>query len=211
MPKKIGVICAMQRELDLLDGSVPNLVCALSGIGKVNAAVAAESMITGEKPDCIISLGVAGTFVEGINEGDFIIASKTAYHDVWCGEGNAPGQVQGLPLFYESSPELLKAAEDAIKTAKVGLICSGDQFYISREEDGRQKKMFPEALAIDMEAAAIAQVCHLHDVPFLAVKIISDNHLHPSQTERYDSFWNTLAERSFRAAKDILTKITETL
>ncbi|MCQ2175097.1 MAG: 5'-methylthioadenosine/S-adenosylhomocysteine nucleosidase [Bacteroidales bacterium] len=211
MPKKIGIICAMKRELDLLEGLSGNLVCALSGIGKVNAAVTAERMIADEKPDCIISLGVAGTFVEGINEGDFVIASRTAFHDVWCGKGNAPGQVQGLPLFFESDHTLLKAAVDAIRTAKVGLVCSGDQFYISREEDNRQKKLFPDALAIDMEAAAVAQVCFLHGIPFLAVKIISDNHLHPSQAERYDSFWDTLAEKSFRAVEDILAKINETL
>lgn len=211
MPKKIGIICAMQREFDLLEGLSGNLVCALSGIGKVNAAVTAERMIADEKPGCIISLGVAGTFVEGINEGDFVIASKTAYHDVWCGEGCAPGQVQGLPLFFESDNVLLKAAVKAVGAARVGLICSGDQFYISREEDERQKKLFPGTLAVDMEAAAVAQVCFLHDIPFLAVKIISDNHLHPSQAERYDSFWDTLAEKSFRAAEDILAKINETL
>lgn len=69
----------MQREFDLLEGLSSNLVCALSGIGKVNAAVTAERMIADEKLDCIISLGVAGTFVEGINEGDFVIASETSW------------------------------------------------------------------------------------------------------------------------------------
>lgn len=208
MPKKIGVICAMEREFGLFAGCSENIFCALSGVGKVNAAIAAERLIYDNHPDCIISLGVAGTFTEGIEEGDFVIASKVAYHDVWCGNGNEPGQIQGLPLYFYSDPILLKCAQGALVNAKTGLICSGDQFYISREEDQRQKEMFPEVLAIDMEAAAIAQVCHIHKIPFLAIKIISDSHLHQSQEERYESFWSNLADESFKAATAIIEKIS---
>lgn len=70
-----------------------------------------------------------------------------------------------------------------------------------------QKGWFPDALAIDMEGTAVAQVAVLHNIPFLAVKIISDNHTQGEQRERYDGFWPNMADRSFTTVKTILGSI----
>lgn len=200
--RRLGIICAMEREMSIISGrpDVAGVRCVLSGIGKVNAAVATIGIIGDFKPDAVLSLGVAGSFAEGIGVGDIVIATQTAYHDIWCGEGNVFGQVQGLPPRFDSDPALLAAARGLLPDAKTGLICSGDQFYIGEQEDLRQKRLYPEALAVDMESAAAAQVCHLNGIPFLSVRAISDIHGDGLQREHYKSFWQSSSE-------DILTRL----
>lgn len=201
----IAIVCAMQKELDLIRTlSADNIHCRLSGIGKVNAALTANDLIEDTNPDYVLSIGVAGTFARGLEEGDVVIAERVAYHDVWCGEGNVPGQVDGCPKFFECDPSLVEKAARAIPDAKAGLVISGDQFYISLEEDMRQKAMYPDALAVDMESAAVAQTCLRHGVPFLAVKVISDTHLDGRQAEHYDDFWSSMAAKSFSALSRFL-------
>ncbi len=208
---KIGIICAMQSELELLsrqyDSNSEHIRCVLSGIGKVNAAMAASTLIDSFKPDCMLSIGVAGSFAEGIVEGDVVIASETAYHDVWCGEHCSFGQVEGQPQRFACDSKLLGKATAALPEARVGLNITGDQFYISMEEDARQKALYPDALSIDMEAAAVAQVCRAKDVPFLAVKIISDQHNDDRQAERYADFWDNMADKSFTVIKKIINSL----
>ena len=208
---KIGIICAMQSELELLsrqyDSNSEHIRCVLSGIGKVNAAMAASTLIDSFKPDCMLSIGVAGSFAEGIVEGDVVIASETAYHDVWCGEHCSFGQVEGQPQRFACDSKLLSKATAALPEARVGLNITGDQFYISMEEDARQKNLYPDALSIDMEAAAVAQVCRAKDVPFLAVKIISDQHNDDRQAERYADFWDNMADKSFTVIKKIINSL----
>lgn len=201
----------MQSELELLsrqyDSNSEHIRCVLSGIGKVNAAMAASTLIDSFKPDCMLSIGVAGSFAEGIVEGDVVIASETAYHDVWCGEHCSFGQVEGQPQRFACDSKLLGKATAALPEARVGLNITGDQFYISMEEDARQKALYPDALSIDMEAAAVAQVCRAKDVPFLAVKIISDQHNDDRQAERYADFWDNMADKSFTVIKKIINSL----
>lgn len=208
--KNIAIVCAMLKEYDLLTrefGDGADVHCLLSGIGKVNAAVAAERLIARYSPDCILSIGVAGSFAEGVSEGETVIVDRTAYHDVWCGVHYLPGQVENMPLFYPSDPELIAIAKSSLPDAHVGLLCTGDQFYISPEEDARQKGLFPDALAVDMEGAAVAQVAYMHSTPFLAVKIISDTHNDGRQKEHYDDFWDRLSERSFSSIHKLLDNL----
>lgn len=205
--RRIGIICAMKKEYDLLVREFPEegeVFCTLSGMGKVNAAAAAQKLVCETKPDCLLSIGVAGTFVDGLTEGTAVIVSRSAFHDVWCGGECAVGQVGGFPLFFESDPELLSIAQESLPDAVTGLLCTGDQFYISQEEDMRQKSLFPDALAVDMEGAAVAQVAYMNSIPFLAVKIISDNHVDGHQIEHYTSFWAEMAEKSFTSIRKIL-------
>ena len=139
---KIGVIVAMESEYEaLLNAGVENVVKA--GIGKVNAARATAELILTERPDCIINSGVAGGIDNRLKVGDFVLGSQVAYHDVWCGEGNLRGQVQGLPQRFCADSSLLSCAR-GLKTENVtlheGLICTGDQFLTTLEEDMKVKK-----------------------------------------------------------------------
>ena len=68
-----------------------------SGIGKVNAALSAQRLILACRPDCIISTGVAGGLDSSLRPKQVVASSEVVYHDVWCGEPNQWGQVQGMP------------------------------------------------------------------------------------------------------------------
>lgn len=222
---RIGVIAAMSKECRLIENLLTdkknthgtlyehthgilgrNEVCLMqSGIGKVNAAIGTEEMIREFHPDCIINSGVAGGLVSSLNRTDIVVGEKTAYHDVWCGEGDW-GQVQGLPPFFEGDRSLIERimqTENRLRIRK-GLICTGDQFITNNETLKEIKRHFHDALAVDMEAAAIAQVCYLHHMPMLSIRIISD--VPGSQTDQiddYNQFFAQLSEQSFSVLKKL--------
>ncbi len=187
------------------------LILAKGGIGKVNAAVATVEMIALHHPDAILSTGVAGGIDASLHVMDVVASHEIVYHDVYCGEGNSFGQVQGLPARFPGNPVLYEAA---LKLPGVygGLLCSGDRFINQAEEQQSIKKAFPDGLAVDMESAAIAQVCYLDGVPFLAFRILSDT---PGATEnhsqQYQDFWGSLAEHSFQTLKTFLETLPESL
>lgn len=201
---KTGVIVAMEQELVAVRAA--GVVSArLSGIGKVNAARTTTEMILQDHPDCIINSGVAGSFSPLVRVGDIVIGSSVAYHDVWCGDGNARGQVQGLPERFEADPRLLELASPL---GHVGLIATGDEFVDTPEADARIAALYPEALAVDMESAAIAQVCYLYHMPFLSMRVISDVQVEGvERMAMYEGFWQDISERSFAALKQLLERI----
>ena len=181
------ILAAMDCEVRPLREA--GLECLQTGIGKVNAARAAVEAILTERPDAIISTGCAGGMAPGLRQMDVVIASETAYHDVWCGEPNPFGLIEGQPQRFPADPVLLEAAFKAAPYAHKGLIVTGDQFFISLEEDRRILGLYPDALAADMESAAIAQVCRHYGVPFLSVRVISDVHTsEKDQKLTYDAF-----------------------
>ena len=206
---KKGLIVAMTSEYEALRRAGVTGVIK-SGIGKADAARAATEFILTEHPDCIINSGCAGGVGAGLHVCDIVVGSQTAYHDVWCGEGNLPGQVQGLPQRFDADPALLRAAL-SLQTAqpvRSGLICTGDQFLTSPEDDARVLGIYPDALACDMESAAIAQVCHHYGVPFLSFRMISDVHgSGQDATALYNDFWQKVADDSFAFLKLLIDKL----
>ncbi len=220
---KIGIITAMSSEQKQLanqlenpterkegpftytEGTIKNntIILMLCGIGKVNAAAGAVEMIRNFAPDCIISTGVAGGIDSCLNVMDVVVSSRIVYHDVWCGEGNAYGQIQGLPLYFTGNETLYQCAIslDTETAIHGGLICSGDKFITDRQELETIKANFPEGLAVDMESASIAQVCHLYEVPFISFRIISDTPGAEKHLEQYKNFWGEMADRSFHVTE----------
>ena len=206
---KTGLIVAMASELEALRrAGIPDAV--QSGIGKAAAARTATEMILREHPDCIINSGCAGGLAPGVDVCDIVVGAQTAYHDVWCGEGNPWGQVQGLPQRFDADPALLRAAQ-ALQTSspvRCGLICTGDQFLTTAEDDARVLGLYPDALACDMESAAIAQVCHHYGVPFLSFRMISDVHGSGQDAMAlYKDFWTKVADDSFSFLKLLIDKL----
>ena len=206
---KKGLIVAMTSEYEALRRAGVTGVIK-SGIGKADAARAATEFILTEHPDCIINSGCAGGVGAGLHVCDIVVGSQNAYHDVWCGEGNLPGQVQGLPQRFDADPALLRAAL-SLQTAqpvRSGLICTGDQFLTDPEDDARVLEIYPDALACDMESAAIAQVCHHYGVPFLSFRMISDVHgSGQDATALYKDFWAKVADDSFSFLKLLIDKL----
>ena len=179
------------------------------GIGKTNAASGVTNLIMSFHPDYIISTGAAGGIDAKLNVMDIVIGKEVCYHDVICGDNYDPGQVQGLPRFFSGNAHLIDIATSLQTDIRIvpGLICTGDQFITNRDELNVIKEKYPEGLAVDMESAGIAQVCHLWNVPMLSFRIISDTPGVDAHFEQYLNFWDTMAEKSFAVTKEFLSKI----
>lgn len=176
-----------------------NIILLQCGIGKVNASSGVTNLILNFKPDSIVSTGVAGGIDTCLRIMDVVVSTQTCYHDVICGEGVDPGQVQGLPRFFESDKKMAEVAEKLKSDVRIvpGMICTGDQFITNRDQLNMIKAEYPEGLAVDMESAAISQVCHIFEVPFVSFRIISDTPGAEAHFEEYLNFWQTMADKSF--------------
>ena len=186
------------------NASQNTLILMTCGIGKVNAAVGATTLIHHYKPDCIISTGCAGGIDPDLQVMDVVASTEVTYHDVTI-PGCEHGQIQGLPARFRAEEQLLEAIED--NSVKRGLICSGDQFISDRTQLQAIKAAIPEALAVDMESAAIAQTCFLHAVPFLSFRILSDTPGADEHLQQYLNFWDEMADHSFETTRRFLTNL----
>lgn len=184
------------------------VVAMKCGIGKVNAALGAASMIDGYAPDLIINSGVAGGTGGSAGILDIVVGTRIAYHDVWCGPGTEWGDAAGCPRFFTTTDRVnsLKClSEDS--TVKHGLICSGD-IFVSRPEDvSRIKALYPEVDAVDMESAAIAQTCYLRDVPFACIRVVSDTPGAADNISQYNNFWEEAPRHTFDKLRQVIEQI----
>ncbi|SUC10190.1 5'-methylthioadenosine/S-adenosylhomocysteine nucleosidase [Pasteurella canis] len=196
---KIGIVGAMAQEVEILANLMENKVitqvasCTIyegdiqgksvalvqSGIGKVAAAMGTTALLQLTRPDIVINTGSAGGVTAGLNVGDIVISNETIYHDVdVTAFGYVKGQLPACPPAFVSD-ERLSALAETIALAqghnvKRGLICSGDSFINGGEALAKIKVDFPNVMAVEMEATAIAQVCHAFNLPFVVVRAISD-------------------------------------
>ena len=177
------------------------------GIGKVNAAMGALMLVNHFAPHYVINSGVAGGADLSVHVMDVVAGARVAYHDVWCGPESELGRVQGLPLYFEGSSRLLDLIPEREDIHK-GLICSGDWFVDKKEDVNRIKGSFADALAVDMESGAIAQVCHLCKVPFLALRVISDSPgASHDNTRQYLDFWTDAPRETFKLVQEIINNL----
>ena len=228
--KRIAIIVAMQSEFNLVSNilehaepreiegakalvgelSGKQIILLKSGIGKVNAAMQVTSLIAEMHPDYIINSGVAGGIGEGMHQGDIVVGTEACYHDVWCGEGEW-GQVQGYPLKFSANEHLLEAAKSVVKDNSqlvFGLICTGDQFISDLATLQGIKRNFPDGKAVDMESAAIAQVCYAKQVPFMSLRIVSDTPgMEPDNTTQYLDFFAEAPKKTFAVLRQLLEMI----
>ena len=227
---KIGIIIAMDKEFrrisELLDGldveldrerkfvtgtlGENELVLHQCGIGKVNAAIGASEMIRRYNPDLLVRTGCAGGGRTDMEVMDIVASTELAYHDVYCGEAMGKtvyGQVQGMPARYSSPSDLVEKAKSVSPRVHAGLIVTGDWFVDSKEKMREIVSHFPEAAAVDMESAAIAQTCHIYGIPFISFRVISDIPLKDTNAAMYHDFWNTVADHSFETTKEFLLKL----
>ena len=220
---KIGIIVAMSKELAMIlpllsDATVEtrgavtlhrgriggnDIAVMQCGIGKVNAAIGAVSLIDAFSPDLVINTGVAAGAGDDIRVMDIVVADSLAHHDFWC-IGEEWGHVPGCPRLFPA--EVPAVAEKS--GAKKGLIASGELFISRKEEIDSIRSHFPMVKAVDMESAAIAQACCLRQVPFMCLRVISaspwTSHDNSSQ---YEDFWTEAPQKSFAAVSEILASL----
>lgn len=223
---KIGIIVAMDKELHQLSALLHDahhdvvsptaftlghvgphdVVLQKCGIGKVNAAIGTVEMIRRHHPDLILSSGCAGGADTTLSVGDVVVATETVYHDAYCGTDVAFGQIMGMPPRYAAPRHLVDKAlaMPCSTTVRSGLTVSGEWFVDTREKMRAILDRFPDALAVDMESCAIAQVCHVYHVPFLSFRIVSDVPLRDHHAAMYFDFWDRIAQGSFDVTRTFL-------
>jgi adenosylhomocysteine nucleosidase len=155
-----------------------------SGIGLVNAAGAAAAAIvlaerSGAPAPVVLSAGTAGGTGPRIRVGDVVVGAEYVNLDADARVfGYVYGQVPRMPASYLGDDRLLRsslafAPEGGGWRTHAGLIASSYSF-MTPEKVERGMAFFPAIVATDMESVALAQTCHVHGVPFLSVRGISD-------------------------------------
>lgn len=227
---KFGIIAAMQEEmieiekimeqkqiqkiyeLNFITGKINSVDVVLveAGVGKVNAARTTQILIDKFKVDVIINVGSAGSANDELNIGDIVIGKKIVQHDFdITAFGHPKGYISNVGQYIESDKILIEKIEQTIFkmqdnefNIKIGTIASGDIFCTEFKMKEKIRNKF-NADAIEMEGAAIAQVCKLDGIPFIVIRSISDkpngnNHI------TFDQFLEIASKRCAQIIKEFL-------
>ena len=200
MSNIIGIIAAMDSEIaaikdkmtekttenisgiDFVKGNLcgKDVVVAKCGIGKVFAAICAQTMILKYSPALVINTGVGGTLTNKLGIGDIAVASDVVQHDMDTSPlGDPVGLVSGINMVYFDTDEraseiILSAAQKLGIRAFSGTIATGDRFIASARDKEYLKDTFG-ASACEMEGCAIAQAAYVNSTPFAVIRAISDS------------------------------------
>jgi adenosylhomocysteine nucleosidase len=222
--KNIGILCASDTELaPFLEhiqapkitekamlkfhaGTVhhENVVAVYSGVCKVNAAIAAQLLIDIFHVDLIINAGTAGGMKESVQLFDTVISERVIYHDV--AEDILTDFHPWLKSNYFSADQRLCAiAKQYAKTSKFpilfGTMVTGEQFIEDEKRDEINQKY--DSLSVDMETVSVAHVCHVNQIPFLAVRTITDTAAHQG-IEQFEQNCETASGISAEIVLDLL-------
>ncbi len=201
-------------SVDYYEGTIRgrDVVVAKCGVGKVHAAVCAQTMILKYKPDVIINTGVAGSLSSNLEIADIVISDNVVQHDMdTTGIGDPLGLISGLNIInIPCSEKLVKKIETSAKTLEetnvfVGTVASGDQFICSRDRKDHIVKNFG-ALCAEMEGAAIGHVCYLNNLDFCIVRAISDK-ADGSAHMDFPSFVKIAAKKSIKLINTFLINL----
>ncbi|MFK4997619.1 5'-methylthioadenosine/S-adenosylhomocysteine nucleosidase [Bacillus sp. N9] len=229
---KIAIIGAMEEEVALLREQIENkqtetvagcefiagsfggkeVVLLRSGIGKVNAAMSTTILMERYKPDMIINTGSAGGYNPKLQVGDLVISTEVRHHDVDVTIfGYEYGQVPQLPAAFKADTSLIEVALKAASTfesiqAVQGLIATGDSFMNDPERVEFVRSKFTDLQAVEMEGAAIAQVAHQYNIPFVVIRSLSDIAGKESHLS-FDQYLETAAVNSANLVLEIVKSI----
>ncbi|WP_066889064.1 5'-methylthioadenosine/adenosylhomocysteine nucleosidase [Clostridium nigeriense] len=228
----LGIISAMTEELELLlkDMDIKeetkkanmtfyrgtlgskDIIAVVCGIGKVNAAVCSQILISEFNATSIINVGVAGGIGKDIYPGDVVVGTNLVQHDMdTTAFGDPHGQIPRLDTFdFKCNETLVKAALEACEEINEintfsGRIISGDQFISSVNKIKWFEEEF-KAMACEMEGASIAQVCYLNNIPCVVIRSISDNANNGAHMD-YEKFIPIAVRNSTIILKNMLKKL----
>lgn len=226
---KLGIIGAMQIEIENLKPSIKNqktstisgvnfiegevngvpVVAAVSGIGKVFAAICTEIMVLHFGVDHVINIGVAGSLVPTLKVLDVAVAESAVQHDMnTTAVGDPLGLISGINVInFEADADLRKNVTDVLSARginyEVGVIASGDLFVDTNKQRETIRTRF-DAIAADMEGASIAQTCYVNKVPFTLIRSISDA---DGSAMDYNTFAGKAAEQSIAIVLDVIERL----
>ena len=195
-----------------------SVVVVLSRIGKVAAATTATVLLERFAVNTLVFTGVAGGLGSGVQIGDVVVADGFIQHDLDAsplfprhevplyGRARFDADAGLLAQLKAASQQVLADAAHHLGAATLadfqmrvpqvhcGLVISGDRFVSTLAESDALRRALPEALAVEMEGAAVAQVCHDYGVPFTAVRTISDRADNAAHTD-FERFIREVASR----------------
>ena len=199
-PVEVGIIGAMKIEVDALCDMMQDVtleksagisfhrgilcgrsvVVAQCGIGKVFAAMCAQTMILTYAPAVIVNTGVAGTLTDRLSIGQVAIADRLVQHDMDTTPlGDPAGLISGINMVYfPADPKASACLAECVAaegvTCASGTIASGDQFIATMTQKDFIKTTFENVVACEMEGASIAHVCYMNATPCAVLRAISD-------------------------------------
>ena len=226
-----GIIGAMSVEVEALKAKIENakretvsgiefvsgklcgadVVVAQCGIGKVFAAICAQTMIIKYGVSRIINTGVAGTLSDKIGILDFAVSTAVVQHDMdTTAIGDAPGLISGINIVkMPASDQLCRLVIDIARgqgnVCEGGVIASGDQFINNAERKAFIRDTF-DAIACEMEGAAIGHACYISGVEFVIIRCISDNASGEAEME-YPEMVKRAAVKSQLLVEAILSEV----
>lgn len=228
--KRFGIIGAMDLEVEMLKevmiiegrktvagmefcmGTLEgqNAVVVISGIGKVNAAVCAQVLISVFGCTHVINTGVAGAVHDDLNVGDLVISTDVLEHDFDAtGFGYQLGQIPRMEEWiFKADPTLVNLAKTAVEQEKIahqvlqGRIVTGDIFVSSSDVKNKLRDVFG-AYATEMEGAAVGHTCWINEVPFLILRAMSDK-ADGTAHQTYEEFSQEAAVNSSRIVRNML-------
>ena len=223
---RYGIIAAMQEEMKEIENIMQDktetqiyelkfvkgtineseVILVQAGVGKVNAARTTQILIDNFKIDVVINIGSAASAKDDLDIGDIVIGKKLVQHDFDITAFDHPkGFISNVGQYMESDKELIEKIEETVEQLndkefkiKIGTIASGDIFCTELSMKNKIKDKF-DADAIEMEGAAIAQVCKLDNIPFIVIRGISDS---PNGNNAI-TFEQYLQKASYRCAEII--------
>lgn len=189
-----GILCAVDAELspllnnlsdvsEIMRGSLKFLrgkiessevVLVRTGMGKVNAAIAAQSMIDGFCPDRILISGVGGSLDKKLSLFDLVVCDRCMHHDLPESVVTGDYPYMESPWFH-TDRSLFNAILERNSAIRAGIMVTGEKFIDTEGRTELVERFAQEGLlSVDMETAAVAQACRASAVPFCAVRAISD-------------------------------------
>ena len=227
---KIGIIVAMEEELEAVLNTMNNIeqkeiygisvqigkieqkevAVVKSGVGKVNAARVTQILIDKLNVKSIINLGSAGALSPLLNIGDIVIGEKLIQHDFdITAFDHDKGYITGVGDYIYSDIKLIEKFENAANNLKEkdykikkGIIATGDIFCTDIEMKNKIYSKF-DADCVEMEGAAIAQVCYLDNIPFIVIRSISDSPNGNNEID-FDKFVELASKRCANILREFL-------
>ena len=226
----IALIAAMKPEIQLIKESLTDaeripwndfefvhgklngreVVAVQTGVGKVLSALVTQKIVDDFSPSAIIMSGIAGSLRSDLHRGDIIVGRDSIQHDMNATLfGFERGQIPYTDYrIIESDPALVEAAMSyGAEKLRLGRILTGDQFISGAGTD--EYSYLTDELggdAVEMEGAAAALAAKVNGVPFLLVRVISDN-ADGKAKGNYLKFLSRASERSFHLIEYLLGKI----
>lgn len=231
---KLGIIGAMAVEIAALKDNMTDIresaqagmtfyegklkglsvVLVQCGVGKINAAMCTQILISCYGVTAVVNTGIAGSLCAELDIGDLVISKDAIHHDFdlrfW---GRPVGQVPGMDVVAFPADEKLQAAAFAAAEAvnpghtKIGRVASGDQFICSNE----QKEAIianTQASCAEMEGASIAHTAYRNGVPFVIIRAISDKADNSAEMD-YPTFEALAAQRCAQVTMTLAQLLAE--